>query len=172
MIAEQPHLQLLGICHFTIHHPDDLDDFWAKINRLYQNPACHQTLPVVFMLNYDNNGITFIPSFYRHGGVLQACREIITSLIGWPNTYRQDAHHPPTAGFRALYPNVLCRHDQHGSLSISLIGISEENIGLFSEMMEALVICKQDFSTTLTKPTIDITITIHRESIQVKFHLF
>jgi hypothetical protein len=38
--------------------------------------------------------------------------------------------------------------------------------------MEALVICKQDFSTTLAKPTIDITITIHHESIQVKFHLF
>ncbi len=171
VIAGQPDLQLLGICHFALHNADDLDDFWAKVDRLYQSPARLQTLPAVFTLNCYNNGITFIPSFYRCGRVLQACREIITSLSGWPNVLcgRYDLSSVQDA--IRLFPNIWCGSNLRGSLSVSLLGISEENIGLFSETMEALVVCK-DFSTALAKSTTHITITIHDKSIQVNSRLF
>ena len=117
IIADQPQLRLLGICFFL----DILDmDLWTKIEQLYQSPSRRRTMPMVLLQDcLDHGGLIYmLPSFHRPEEALKACREITASLNKWRNSFH--------------------RHE----LSLSLIGISEENISLLGEVIGAMAACK------------------------------
>ena len=116
IIADQPQLRLLGICFFL----DILDmDLWTKIEQLYQSPSRRRTVPMVLLRDSSAHGglIYMLPSFHRPEEALKACREITASLNKWRNSFH--------------------RHE----LSLSLIGISEENISLLGEVIGAMAAC-------------------------------
>ena len=137
IIADQPQLQLLGIYFYL----DILDiDLWAKIEQLYQSPSRRRTMPVVFLRDSSRHGalIYMLPSFYRPGEALQVCRETTASLQKWHN------------GF-------------HGyEQSLSLIGISKENISLLGEVIGAMSACRDYY-------TRQMTIVLHDKYIQVSY---
>jgi hypothetical protein len=121
IIADQPQLRLLGICFFL----DILDmDLWTKVQQLYQSPSRRRTMPMVLLRDCLAHGglIYMLPSFHRPGEALQACREIAASLNKWRKSF-------------------------HGyELSLSLIGISEENICLLGEVIGAMAACKDYYT--------------------------
>ena len=106
-------------------------------------------MPVVFTLAdlFDGPTITMFPAFHHPGDALRACREVATSLNNWHGCFGQDKFH----------------------LSVSLLGISEENISLLSELMKAMAICLQDYCP---RGSTHFNIIIHEESIQVSSRLF
>ncbi|KAF8686922.1 hypothetical protein AX14_003756 [Amanita brunnescens Koide BX004] len=121
IIANQPQLRLLGICFFF----DTFDtDLWMKIEQLYQGPSRHRTMPTVLLWDClaDGDLIYMLPSFHRPGEALQACQEIAASLNKWRKSFHRS------------------------ELSLSLIGISEENISLFGEVIRAVVACKDYYT--------------------------
>lgn len=98
----------------------------------------------------DGFAITLIPSFYRPGKVLQSCQEILKSQRQWPT-------------------DSLKYWTRYCDLSLCLLGISNENIDLLSEMMEAILTCVEDDSLCASH---SITFTMHENFIQVSCWLF
>ena len=86
------------------------------------------------------------PSFHHPCEALQACREVATSLTNWHGFFGKDRYH----------------------LSVSLFGISEENISLLSELMEAMATCLQGYCP---RDSAEFGVIIHKESIQVSSRL-
>ena len=138
IIADQPQLRLLGICFFL----DILDmDLWTKVEQLYQSPSRRRTVPMVLLRDSSAHGglIYMLPSFHRPGEALQACREIAASLNEWRKSF-------------------------HGyELSLSLIGISEEDIGLLGEVIGAMAACSDYY-------TGGMNVVLHDRYIQVSCH--
>ena len=83
------------------------------------------------------------PAFHLPGEALRACREVSTSLTNLHGFFRQDRYR----------------------LSVSLLGTSERNISLLSELMEAMAICLQEYCPRGT--TRRFNVIVHEESIQV-----
>ena len=82
------------------------------------------------------------PSFHHPGEALRGCREVARSLSNWSyGFFGKDKYH----------------------LSVSLLGISEENIGLLCEMIEAMVTCLQDYCP---RGSTIFRVVIHEKSIQ------
>jgi hypothetical protein len=115
-------------------------DLWTKIEQLYQSPSRQRTMPVVFLRDHstDVGPISMLPSFHRPGDALRVCRETAASLNKWRNGF-------PSHGYE---------------LSLSLIGISEENISLLGEVIGAMAAC-MDYLTGMTN------IVLHDKYIQV-----
>ena len=80
-----------------------------------------------------------LPSFYRPGEALQVFRETAVSLNKWHN------------GF-------------DGSLSLSLIGISEENISSLGEVIGAMAACRDYYPSKMYSC---LNIVLHDKYIQV-----
>jgi len=120
--------------------------FWTKIKGLYHTPSRHLTMPTIFVLHCSGliGPITFLPSFYRPGEALQVCREAVASISKFPNYFYRKCD----------------------SLSVDLLGISEENISLAIEMVGAIGVCLQD------EPCPILTIIIHENFVQVSSQLF
>ncbi|KAK2464596.1 hypothetical protein APHAL10511_003385 [Amanita phalloides] len=143
IIASQPELRLLGIYH--IHFDRDA---LAKVKGLYHNIISCRHLsatptPTMFLLDgsWSNSqiyAVTMLPAFYQSGQVAKACGEIASSLGN------EDPGH--------LYEENKSR------LSISLIGISAENIGLVSETMEAMATRFPNSSQVLKVSVVDTSI--------------
>ena len=122
IITDQPQLRLFGV-HFSLHILDM--NLWTKIEQLYQSSSRRRTMPVVFVGCLPYYGpIHMLPSFHRPGEALQACRETAASLNKWCNGFDRNS------GYQ---------------LSLSLIGISEENVSLLGEMIEAMAACRRDY---------------------------
>ena len=111
-----------------------------KIEQLYQGPSRHRTMPTVLLWDClaDGDLIYMLPSFHRPGEALQACQEIAASLNKWRKSFHRS------------------------ELSLSLIGISEENISLFGEVIRAVVACKDYY-------TGGMNIVLHDGYIQVSY---
>ncbi|KAF8341139.1 hypothetical protein F5887DRAFT_976902, partial [Amanita rubescens] len=142
IVAAQPHLQLIGIYfdQMIANGP-----FWTKIKGLYHAPSRRLTLPTIFVLDCTIASalIIFFPAFYRPGEALQVCREAVTSLSKFPNHF-----------------HARCDY----TLSLDLLGISEENISLAIEMVESMGVCLEDDSLPLTCSILKII--IHENFIQ------
>ena len=82
-------------------------------------------MPTVFTLSGRfHPTINTFPSFHGPGEALRVCREVALSLSDWSNGFLRG---------KGKY-----------HLSVNLLGISEENISLLGEMMEAMATCLQD----------------------------
>ena len=140
MVADKPHLQLLGI------HSASLDRS-PRIKKIHQDLSRCRTMPTVFMLAdlFEGPTITMFP-LHHPGKALRACREVATFLTNWHGFFGNDRYH----------------------LSVDLFGISEENISLLSELMEAMVTCLQDYCP---RGSAHFSVIIHEESIQVSSQL-
>jgi hypothetical protein len=108
-------------------------------------------MPTVFTLSYGPT-VTMFPAFHLPGEALRACREVSTSLTNLHGFSTQD------------------RQDRY-RLSVSLLGTSERNISLLSELMEAMAICPQHSEYCPWDTTRRFSVVIHEESIQVSFRL-
>ena len=139
IVADKSHLRLLGI------HSRNWHSLIPQINKLHQGLSRCRTMPTVFMLAYGPT-VTMFPAFYRPGEALQACREVGASLTNWHGFFRQDRYH----------------------LSVSLLGISEKNISLLRELMEAMAICLQVYRP---RGSIHFNVSIPEESLQVNSRL-
>ena len=117
---------------------------WTKVEQLYQSPSRRRTMPIVFVLGYltyfsPPPWIHLLPSFYRPGEALQVCRETAVSLNKWRN------------GF-------------DGKLSLSLIGISKENISLLGEVIGAMATCRDYYPSKMYSC---LNVILHDKYIQV-----
>ena len=81
-----------------------------------------------------------LPSFYRPGEALQVCRETAASLNKWRNGF----------DFR---------------LTLSLIGISEENMSLLGEVIGAMAACRDYYPWGEMQSYLNIV--LHDKYIQV-----
>ena len=142
IITDQPQLRLLGI-YSALQLEMNL---WTKIERLYQSPSRCRTMPVVFVLGCSAyfGRIHMLPSFHHPGEALQVCRETAASLNKWRNGL----------------------HGNFGyELSLSLIGISEENINLLGEVIGAMAACRSDYYPSGMYPCLNIV--LHDKYMQV-----
>ena len=83
-----------------------------------------------------------LPSFYRPGEALQVCRETAASLNKWRNGF----------DFR---------------LTLSLIGISEENMSLLGEVIGAMAACRDYYPWGEMQSYLNIV--LHDKYIQVSY---
>ena len=116
-----------------------------QIKKLHEGLSPGRTMPTVFTLAYGP-AVTMFPAFHHPGAAVQACREVGASLTSWHGFFGQDRYH----------------------LSVSLLGISEENISLLSELMEAMAIRLQVYCP---RGSAHFNVIIHEESIQVSSRL-
>ena len=143
IIADQPHLRFLGI-----HYDYSDTDLLMKIQALYQNASPSRTMPTVFTLHMLTHVpmVDIWPSFHRPGEALQLCREIVLSLSKSP---------------------MHC-YVQRMILSFCLLGISEENIDLLSEAMDAAAACLKNYDTHCEY----MRIIVYGTEVQVRTSLF
>ena len=85
------------------------------------------------------------PAFYHPDEALRACREVATSLANCPRFFGQDIY----------------------QLAVSLLGTSDENISLLSDLMEAMATCLQGYCPRDSNYSTNFNIIIHEKSIQV-----
>ena len=123
IIAGQPLLRCLGVLY------DFPDETICQIKRVYQNLSCRHTMPPTFTLvfmQYDGPMLGMWPSFHRPGEALQVCRDIEKSFTKiWTMRSKPKI-------WRLIF-------------SFCLLGISEENINLLSEAIEAAVVCFKNY---------------------------
>jgi hypothetical protein len=115
MVADKPHLRLLGI-HSGYSHCG-----LPQIKKLHHDLSRCRTMPTVLALAYSSN-VTMFRSLHHRGEALPACREVATSLTNWHERFREEYR-----------------------LSVDLLGTSEKNISSLSELMEAMATCLQGF---------------------------
>ena len=117
----------------------------SRIPEINQGLSCCRTMPTVFALAdlLVGHRITMFPAFHQPGDALRVCREVASSLNDWSHFFRGEDR------FR---------------LSVSLLGTSQENISLLSELMEALASCLQYYGP---RASTHFSVIIHENSIQV-----
>ncbi|KAF8344429.1 hypothetical protein F5887DRAFT_971140 [Amanita rubescens] len=147
ILASQPQLRFLGLHTYDI----DLQLVWKKLQELYQRKHHRHTTsswPAIFTIDfgiYGTRPITMFPAFHRPGEALQVLREISIHLES-QSLYYEDGY----------------------DLSFSLLGISEDNISLFCEAMEAMAICtRRHLYPALTRrSSINLSIIVHKTTIE------
>jgi hypothetical protein len=150
IIANQPRLRLLGIyCG-----EDDETVFAERIKPLFESSSRRLRIPTIFALgrfcwdirlNWTSKclRLTMLPLSHHPGEALQECRKILTLLSKYHKVH-------------------YVRH-----VSFKLLGITEENISLLEEVMEAMVTCLQNYGKCCEYVNISMSDT----TIQVSFPL-
>ncbi|KAF8341145.1 hypothetical protein F5887DRAFT_385872 [Amanita rubescens] len=135
IILSQPNLRRFGVYyHFRLDAT-----VCEKLDRVFQRLLSHRGLVKLFLLHYSKSKdesaavINMLPFLHRPGEALQACREA-EKLTEWPNDF----------------------HEASGHSSLSLVGISEENINLLEELMEAMADWVQGGHSYLSDPRLRI----------------
>jgi len=150
IIVSQPNLRLFGVYyHFRLDAT-----VCKKLDRVFQRLLSHRhTIGLkLFLLHYSKSKdesaavINMLPFLHRPGEALQVCREA-EKLTEWPNDF----------------------HEASGHSSLSLVGISEENISLLEELMEAMAGWVQRGHPYLSDPRLRIH--VQHTTIQVSSHL-
>ena len=142
IIADQAHLRLIGI-HETSH----IKPPWAKVEGLHQSSRRRRASPIVFALNdwfCDSRRMTLFPAFHDPE-VHQEYQKIATSPRGVNNFYGKG------------YDLCFC-----------LLGISEKNGSLLSDMMKAMALVHSSYNP---KKYVTLEIIDHDTSIHVGTHL-
>lgn len=151
IIVSQPNLRLFGVYyHFRL-----CATVCKKLDGVFQHLLSHRhTIELkLFLLHYSKSKdgstavINMLPFLHRPGEALQTCIEA-EKLTEWPDDFREASGHS----------------------SLSLVGISEENISLLEESMEAMAECVQRGHPYLSNPRLRIH--VQHTKIQVSSHLF
>lgn len=147
ILASQPQLRFFGLYTYDI----DLRWVGKKLQVLYQGEVHRHTSswPAIFTIDfgiYSTRPITLFPAFHRPGEALPILREISVHLES-QSLYYEDGYY----------------------LSFSLLGISEDNISLFCEAMEAMAICTRHhlYPGLTRRSSINLSIIVHGTTIEV-----
>lgn len=150
ILASQPQLRFLGLYTYDT----DLQLVWKKLQELHQHKHRRHasSYPAIFTIDfgiYGTRPITTFPAFHRPGEALQVLREISVHLES-QSLYYEDGY----------------------DLSFSLLGISEDNISLLCEAMEAMAICtRRNLYPGLTRrSSINLSIIVHGTTIEVSLN--
>jgi hypothetical protein len=149
-IVGQPQLRFLGLYDSNF----DVRLTWGGVKTLYQitNCHCHHTSsgPAVFVLDFitmsGTREITIFPVFHRSVDASQVFQQI------------------------SIHPKIHDFYYKGGyDVSLSLFGISEDNINLFCEVLEAMEICsRRNLYPKLTRASFKVLkIIVHETTIQV-----
>ncbi|KAF8693974.1 hypothetical protein AX14_002226 [Amanita brunnescens Koide BX004] len=146
ILASQPQLRFFGLYTYDI----DLRWVGKKLQVLYQGEVHRHTSswPAIFTIDfgiYSTRPITLFPAFHRPGEALPILREISVHLES-QSLYYEDGYY----------------------LSFSLLGISEDNISLFCEAMEAMAICTRHhlYPGLTRRSSINLSIIVHGTTIE------
>ncbi|KAF8341154.1 hypothetical protein F5887DRAFT_976978 [Amanita rubescens] len=148
VIAGQPQLRFLGLYDSDF----DLRLIWGGAKRLYQiKNYCHHpsSRPAIFALDFvtmsGTREITIFPVFHRSVDASQVLQQI------------------------SIHPKIHDFYYEGGyDVSLSLFGISENNIDLFCEVLEAMEICsRRHLYPKLTRASFKVLkIIVHETTIQ------
>ncbi|KAF8341138.1 hypothetical protein F5887DRAFT_976896 [Amanita rubescens] len=149
VIAGQPQLRFLGLYDSDYSEPL----IWREVKGLYQIKNCHcrhtSSGPAIFILDFFTfnltREITIFPVFHRS--------------VDAPQVFQQISVHPK---IHDLY------YEDRYYVSLSLFGISEDNINLFCEVLEAMEICSRHrlYSKLTRKSYKTLKIIVHETTIQ------